>query len=386
MSGTSQTFDVIIIGAGPSGSAAARVVCRAGLSVALIDKAVFPRDKLCGGLVTGRARTQYREVFNGDLDPDLFQAHSQIAFHAGDTRLGDIQTTPTLYLTMRREMDAHLLGLALATGAEDFTGQRIAQIDTDTPKVTLEDGTVLSGKILIGADGVNSAVARALFGRAFDPARIGFALEVEAPLGPETDTIRIDFDAASWGYGWRFPKAQSTTIGVGGLQAPNPDMKARLADYRAKLDDQASCPVKGHFLPFGDFKRVPGRGHVLLVGDAAGLVDPITGEGIAYAFQSGAMAGAAAVGVIAAGRPQDALRRYRRALRPVHRGLRMAGWLRPLIFAPRFTPLFRRAFGRSSVVKGAYLRLLAGEVEYPGLCLLVLRRLPRAALRHFRRR
>ena len=386
MSVNSRIFDLIIIGAGPAGSAAAMTARRAGLSAALIDKAKFPRDKLCGGLVTGRARTQYRETFGGDLDPALFQAHNQIAFHAGDVRLGEIQKTPTLYLTMRRDMDAHLLGLALAAGAKDFTGQRVAQINTENPTVTLDDGTVLTGKILIGADGVNSIVARALFGRAFDPARIGFALEVEAPPGPATNTIRIDFDAASWGYGWRFPKAGSTTIGVGGLQAPNPDMKAQLAKYRAALDDDASCPVKGHFLPFGDFKRMPGRGRVLLVGDAAGLVDPITGEGIAHALQSGAAAGIAAANAIADGKPQSALRRYRTALRPLHRGLRMAGWLRPLIFEPRLNPLFRRAFGQSSVVKGAYLRLLAGDVEYPGLCLLVLRRLPGAALRHLRLR
>ncbi len=385
MSVNSQTFDLIIIGAGPAGSAAAITARQAGLSAALIDKAKFPRDKLCGGLVTGRARTQYRETFGGDLDPDLFQAHSQIAFHAGDARLGEIQETPTLYLTMRRDMDAHLLGLAVAAGAANFTGQRIAEIDTDAPKITLGNGTVLTGKILIGADGVNSAVARALFGRAFDPARIGFALEVEAPPGSATDTIRIDFYAASWGYGWRFPKAGSTTIGVGGLQAPNPDMKAHLAKYQAALGDDDTCPVKGHFLPFGDYKRIPGRGRALLVGDAAGLVDPITGEGIAHALQSGTAAGLAAADAIAFGRPQSALRRYRRTLRPLHRGLRMAGWLRPLIFEPRLKPLFRRAFCRSSVVKGAYLRLLAGDVEYPGLCLLVLRRLPGIAIRHLRR-
>ena len=64
----------------------------------------------------------------------------------------------------------------------------------------------------------------------------------------------------------------------------------------------------------------------------------------------------------------------------------MAVWLRPLIFAPRLKPLFRRAFARSSVLKGAYLRLLSGQIEYPGLCLLVLRRLPGAALRHMRLR
>ncbi|HEY9038610.1 MAG TPA: geranylgeranyl reductase family protein [Roseovarius sp.] len=386
MFGASQTFDILIIGAGPAGAAAAITACRAGLSAALIDKAAFPRAKLCGGLVTGRAQKQYREIFDGDLDPALFQPHGEVAFHADGAQLGPIAQTPTLHLTMRWDMDAHLLGLALASGAADFTGRRIAHINTETPSVTLEDGTLLTARILIGADGVNSAVARALFGRAFDPERIGFAMEIEAPPAPASDTIRIDFDAASWGYGWRFPKAGGTTIGVGGLHLLNPDMKARLAGYRAALDVDATCPVKGHFLPFGDYKRAPGRGRVLLAGDAAGLVDPITGEGIAHALHSGAAAAVAAAEAIACGRPDTALRRYRRALRPLHRDLRMAVWLRTLIFGPRLKPLFRRAFARSSVVKDAYLRLLAGQIEYPGLCLLVLSRLPRAALRHIRLR
>ncbi len=384
MSDTARTFDLLIIGAGPAGAAAAMTACRAGLSAALIDKAAFPRAKLCGGLVTGRARTQYREIFGGELDPVLFQTHSEIAFHADGAQLGPVEQSPALYLTMRWGMDAHLLGFALAAGAADFTGQRIAKISPETTSVTLADGTLLTGRILIGADGVNSAVARALFGRAFDPARIGFALEIEAPPGLGSDMIRIDFDAASWGYGWRFPKTSGTTIGVGGLQIPNPDMQARLAAYRATLGADAARAVKGHFLPFGDYKRVPGRGRVLLAGDAAGLVDPITGEGIAHALRSGAAAASAAAEAIASGRCDTALPRYRRMLRPLHRDLRMAVWLRPLIFAPRLKSLFRRAFARSSVLKGAYLRLLAGQIEYPGLCLLVLRRLPGVALRHLR--
>jgi flavin-dependent dehydrogenase len=294
-------------------------------------------------------------------------------------------------------MDAHLLALAVTAGAADFTGRRITDLDTDMPAVTLEAGTHLTARILIGADGVNSMVARALFGRAYDPARVGFALEIEAPPLPAARraAIRIDLGAADWGYGWHFPKSCGTTIGVGGINGQNPDMKGHLASYRGILGDDCEAPVKGHFLPFGDFRRNPGRGRVLLVGDAAGLVDPITGEGIAYALHSGAAAALAAAGALAAssgpaasalagGRASGALPAYRRALKPVHRALRMACWLRPLIYGARTRPIFLRAFAASSVLKGAYLNLLAGRIEYPALCRLALGRLPRALWRHRR--
>ncbi|WP_324753533.1 hypothetical protein [Roseovarius sp. Pro17] len=117
--------------------------------------------------------------------------------------------------------------------------------------------------------------------------------------------------APAWGYGWQFPKARSTTIGNDGREAKNPRIKSQLATYRARLDDGSDARFKGHFLPFGDYRRIPGKGRVLLTGDAAGH---------------------AAAEAIATGRPRTALPAYSRVLRPVHRALHMACWLRPLMF------------------------------------------------------
>lgn len=380
-----RTFDILIVGAGPAGSAAAVTARREGLTVALIDKARFPRDKLCGGLFTGRSAALYRQIFGLEVDPALFEPRQDISFHAHGAQLGPVQRAPTLYLTMRRDMDAHLLDLARAAGAADFTGRRVSRIDITAPGVTLADGTHLTSRIMIGADGVNSIVARALFGRSFDPARIGFALELEAPPTPGAPILQIDFTAMRWGYGWRFPKTRSTTVGVGGLSRENPHMQAGLAAYQRPADG-ASPTVKGHHLPFGDYRRVPGAGRVLLAGDAAGLVDPVTGEGIAYAMQSGAAAADAAVWALQHQRPGIALAAYRRAVAPIHRSLRMAIWLRPLIMSARTQTMFHSAFARSSVLKAAYLRLLAGELEHSDLFWLVLRRLPGAVLRHMQGR
>ncbi|QIE45563.1 geranylgeranyl reductase family protein [Pseudohalocynthiibacter aestuariivivens] len=379
------TFDLIILGAGPAGSAAAVTARQAGLSVAVIDKAVFPRAKLCGGFFTGRAEGYYRDIFQRPLDPQMFQPREKIAFYLDGTPLGDASDTLPLYLTMRWDMDAHLFDLAVQAGAADFSGHRVAALDLAARSVVLDGGTTLWYQSLIGADGVQSMVARALFGQSFDKTKIGFALEVEAPPQAENAVVRIDFDAASWGYGWQFPKRASTTIGIGGLQSQNSDIQARLATYRARLGDDSPARVKGHFLPFGNYRRVPGRGAVLLAGDAAGFVDPITGEGIAYALQSGHMAAIAAANAIRTGQPDSAMRHYARLVRPIQRSLRLACFLRPLIFASRLRPFFRRAFANSTTVKHAYLSMLSGKVEYPQLMRLTARRLPGALWRSLRR-
>lgn len=380
-------FDILVIGAGPAGSAAATWAARQGRRVALIDKARFPRDKLCGGLFTERSRATYRAVFGQDFDLSRAISRTEIAFwHTGRT-LAVLHDIPPLHLTMRRDLDDTLFRHALAAGAADYSGRAIAQLSDNT--VTFRDGTTISGDVLIGADGVNSIVARHLFGAAFSGDNIGFGLEIEVPptaQAPANQPLRIDFAAASWGYGWSFPKQGSTTVGVGGLHAPNPDMKARFSDYLLSLGlDPAQARFKGHYLPFGDFRQTPGRGPVLLAGDAAGLVDPITGEGIALAMQSGQLAAQAALDALAAGAPDTALPRYRTALKDIHRNLRIALRLRGFIFAPRWQKAFTATFRRSGTVRMQYMRLLAGEVDYPELARSVAARIPRYLLNALRR-
>jgi geranylgeranyl reductase family protein len=382
-------FDVIVIGAGPSGASAAYVAARAGLRVALIDRKIFPRDKLCGGLITGRARRHYAEIFGHDMPFDPQDRKTTVDFRYRGQPVGIIEDAPALCATMRWDMDAMLCAHAMGAGAQDFTGQAVAEIDRDARTVTLKGGLVLGFGVLIGADGVNSQVARALFGQPFDRARIGFGLEIEtggAHIDPAAP-IRIDLAAAQWGYGWVFPKRCSTTVGVGGLLGKNPEMKRAMSAYCDMLGiDAAEASFKGQFLPFGDFRTVPGQDAVLLAGDAAGLVDPITGEGIGYAMQSGQLAAKAALAALSAGQPETALTRYRHALRPVHRALRMARLIRPVIFLPALEPGFARAFQRSSTLRRDYLRLMAGEVEYEQILARLVLRLPRLGLTALRAR
>ena len=387
MSQDQDSFDILVIGAGPAGSAAACWAAKQGARVGLIDKARFPRNKLCGGLFTGRSRTYYREIFGQDFDPSKAVTRDEISFFHDGTCLATLTNVPPFNLTMRVDLDATLYQHAIDAGAVDLTGQPIAQLADNT--ITFRDGRWVTARVLIGADGVNSITARHLFGAPFDKNTIGFGLEIEASTteqSPEDQPLRIDFAAATWGYGWSFPKQGSTTVGVGGLLQPNPDMKGHFAAYLDTLNlDPDRTRYKGHYLPFGDFRPIPGRGHILLAGDAAGLVDPITGEGIAFAMKSGQLAAQAACDALSEDAPETALPRYQRSLKDIHRNLKIARNLRRIIFAPRWQTAFTNTFRRSGTVRMQYMQLLAGEVEYPALAGAVLRRLPRYIVNRFRR-
>jgi geranylgeranyl reductase family protein len=363
------THDLIILGSGPAGAAAGVTSARAGLRVALVDRVAFPRDKLCGGGFTGRSRRHLVEVFGRDVDGDLFLPCQRTRLTGDGVTLGDHPDAPTIWMTMRRDFDAMLHAEAARAGCEVHAPARIAGLDPQAATVTLQGGATLSAPLILGADGANSALARALFGRAYDPARIGFGLEVEVPRpAPEAeDAVEIDLAAAAWGYGWAFPKTRSMTIGVGGLQARNPDMRAHLDRYLARRAAGAAPKCKGAFLPFGDFRPVPGQGRALLAGDAAGLVDPITGEGIAWAMKSGQLAAQAVVQALAAGAPDRALGLYTRALRPIHAELRRARALRAMIYQPRLQAAFLRLVAREPGLQRRYLALLAGDLDYADL-------------------
>ncbi len=374
-----QSYDLLVLGSGPAGSAAAITAAQAGLSVALIDKSAFPRDKLCGGGLTGRSVRYMAEVFGMTPDTALFLPSTQFRLTFAGRVIGHEAEAPVLQMTMRRDFDAALHVRAQSSGVTVFAPVKLSQIDTDAPSVTLSDGRCLRGRILIGADGANSAVARALYGRAFDPAEIGFGLEVELDRElTEDNTTEIDLGAAHWGYGWVFPKNGSITLGVGGVHAKNPDMKAHFRNYLAQHAPQFDAEklrCKGAFLPFGAYRKTPGRGPVLLAGDAAGLVDPITGEGIAWAMKSGQFAGQAAAEALQSGTPPMAA--YMARLGYIHREMAAARRIRALIYATPVRNYFPGAVERNPSMTRSYLRLLAGDLDYADLGHRVLWRIAR---------
>ncbi|HMO71812.1 MAG TPA: geranylgeranyl reductase family protein [Paracoccaceae bacterium] len=354
-------FDVAVLGAGPAGAAAAVTVARAGLRVALIDRARFPRDKLCGGGVTGRAAAAMQTVFGIGPDPGRTLAARHVRLVAGARVLGDWPDAPPILMVMRRDLDARLAGAALAAGAADLTGQRAKGVEPGA--VILDSGTRLAARIVIGADGAAGVAARALHGRAFDPAEVAFALETEAPGIPDA-AVEIDLCAAAWGYGWAFPKSEGMTVGIGGIRSKNPDLPARMAAYAGR-HGAAGLRCKGAFIPSG--RVVAGRGAILLAGDAAGCVDPVTGEGIAWAIDSGHRAGLAAIGALAAGAPATAAALHWRGMARMRGELRRARLLAQLVHRPWLQARCHDLLTGRPGLQRRFLDLLAGRMDYADL-------------------
>lgn len=289
-----ERFDVLVAGAGPAGSAAAIHLARGGARVLLADRARFPRDKPCGGGITGRALRHAP----CDISPVV-----ERAVHTFELRLHHRRSfrrtsnEPLILMTQRRRLDAHLAEQAVAAGASFRDSARVEQIEIGASGVTASvGGDPVSADVLVGADGANGVVARAA-GLEEGIVR-GVALEGNVSWelldrGRFASTAAIELGAPAGGYGWLFPKGDHANLGVGGWAREGPHLRgylARLAGGYA-VDPAAIADVRGHRLPMRRIgASVPGRDRVLLVGDAAGLVDPLSGDGIYEAFVSARLA------------------------------------------------------------------------------------------------
>ena len=357
---------VLIIGGGPAGASAAYKLAGHGLDAAVVDKAVFPRDKLCGGLLTLRSRTTYSRIFAAPWDPVVdFTAHGVKFFHRASL-LNEVADSSELYFTRRLDFDHYLLDQAMRRGATAYLGDAVVALDIHEKTCRLRSGAEFTFDFMVGADGVNSLVAKSLFGKAFDHDSIAFALEMEVDrqqFPQPLDAPEIVFGLARWGYGWVFPKKDTLTVGIGGLHAKNPELKkALLAFLATRFGSIPAGRIKGHYLPFGDYRKVPGRDNVLLCGDAAGLVEPITGEGIAFAMQSGLYAAEAVIEAAAAG--AVALPFYQRRYRHIARDFDHANRLRYLLFPSACERLFLKLLPTSRTLPRKHLELMADKLQY----------------------
>ena len=348
--------DVLIVGAGPAGSAAAVAARDHGLSVLLVDRATFPRDKLCGGALTLRALGVMERVFALQPDPARTLTTGHIRLLAGTRTLCDLPDAPPLSMVMRRDLDAQLRAEAVRRGADPRT-TRVESVDPVTPSITVTGGRTITARILIGADGATSRVARALHG---GPPPMSFALELEAPPRPGI-AVDLDLTAAQSGYGWAFPKTGSLTLGVGGPATRNPDLKATMTAY-ATRHGVPPDGCKGAFLPAGHV--LGGRGAVLLAGDAAGTCEPVTGEGLAWAMASGALAGQAAAQALAMGHPAQAATLHALGLRPIRTELFRARLLARALHHPRLNARFLDLIAASPRLQRRFMALLAGQLDY----------------------
>jgi geranylgeranyl reductase family protein len=288
-----ERVDVLVVGAGPAGSATALHLARAGARVVLAERGRFPRDKPCGGGLTGRALRHAPCRVEAVVEDRVDRFELGLRYRRRFERRSE---TPVILMTQRRRLDALLAEQAAAAGADLREAARVEDLVAAPDGATASvGGSRVHASVVVGADGANGTVARAA-GLGEGIVR-GVALEANVPWGRlDPDRYRgravVELGVVPGGYGWVFPKATHANLGVGGWGGEGPRLRAHLARLaRAHgLADADLAETKGHRLPMRRPGAPSARDRVLLVGDAAGLVDPLSGDGIYEAFVSGRLA------------------------------------------------------------------------------------------------
>lgn len=310
---TSSTPDVVVVGAGPAGSTAARTLALGGARVLVLDRATFPRYKPCGGGLTWRVLGRF---------PYLESALPRITTHAV-TRLymegpgGQSVTVdggrPTVMMVRRVEFDHLLLQLAQQAGAELVEGVEITRAEHRGGMVHLEsrEGRSFDAPLVVAADGVYSVVARRLgFNRGWPSSSVALDMMEETPAdqlrATDQQTLWVSFAPGDGhGYGYIFPKANWVNVGVGYLlssfksdiaQSPYQVHESFVANVRKRglltgASDRARFTP--YQIPIGGPLPVTARRGVYLAGDAGGFVNGFSAEGIFFAMVSGDLAGRA---------------------------------------------------------------------------------------------
>ena len=315
MEKTVVDFDVIICGAGPAGSTCALALADSGLRVAVIEKSSFPRDKVCGDAVAayipkvlGTLHTKFKDALS-TFNEKVVVNNCRIV--APNTNSFDITYSESGFISTRVSWDNYLFELASAEkNVTFFLNQAITDVSIDKVKseITVQTDTRLfKGKIVIGCDGAHSIVNKKIVGTKMDLNHYsgGVRSYYKNVTGIPDQTFEIHFikDLLP-GYFWIFPiKDNMANVGLGALSADISKRKLNLrkvfhdvinnVEYLKKrfTDAEQVGDLEGFGLPLGSRKVKMSGDNFMLCGDAASLIDPLSGEGIGQAMVSGRYAG-----------------------------------------------------------------------------------------------
>ncbi|MGI9155498.1 MAG: NAD(P)/FAD-dependent oxidoreductase [Marmoricola sp.] len=345
-------WDLVVVGAGPAGAATALGARHAdpSLRVLLLDRADFPRDKCCGDGIAPHVLEALASV-GVDRAAAGWATLTRLELTRGGSSVTGTMARP-VHVIPREVFDARLVEAATAAGAR-FARHRVSGLARHGDEVVLDDR--IRARVVVGADGAHSVV-RSWLGDA-GPGRRALAIRGYAPTPVErrgSQVIRYG-DRRQPSYAWAFDRGDGlSNVGYGELlpdHGGDHPSRALLLEQLERLlpgSTTAGTSWRAHHLPLSGWRWQQPDGPVLLTGDAAGLVNPMTGEGIYYAVATGILAGRAAAHALAAGDPGRAGGLHRRSVRQaLARNLRHTWFASRLSRLPTFVDASIAAAGRN---------------------------------------
>lgn len=361
-------MDVLVVGAGPAGATVASGLAQAGLQVTLLEKAQLPRFKACSGGLPAKVRPLV------DLSDDTFMDQVEDVIHRvkftyrHEDPVVVESEDPLVYMVRRDRFDHALITEAARRGARILDGVEVIGVDPAGPRVRVRTTKgEFAARVVVGADGVHSAVARSI-GQG-NHEKLGFAFQAEVPASARAleqwrGTVGGDFGRLPHGIGWVFPKAEHLSVGLLSFTRRRGWKREELFDFLKGHDldfDPERTRVYGHFLPRWHGQKAFQVHNVLLLGDAAGIVNPMTGAGVEAAMRSAHIA----VEVIrdAFWHGDERLERYSpRVIREVCREFLDVRAMAKLFFT--FTQLSYQMGVKNPQFSRIAARLLTGSMDY----------------------
>jgi menaquinone-9 beta-reductase len=333
-------YDVVIIGGGPSGSMTGISLQKKGFKSCIIDKSKFPREKLCGGLLTQKT-IDFLTTNCPAINPDDFivEKTNKVDFYTGNNKVTTLETKTEYYFTERKTFDYLLIQEYKRLGGEVFEHVRVKSDSIDLKNNVIRTANnIFKFKFVVGADGCNSVLTKKVGIKRDDY----LAVEGECDRNPAHEKdFRIYLGVAKKGYGWYFPKKDYYSVGIGGDNSKGNILKQANAFF-SEFGFDTVRNQKGAFIPSGkqfDFSKL--HKNTIVVGDAAGFIDPITGEGLYFALLSGLFA-ANAIKSASVNSTKNAKRYYLSEVRSLRKNISSAFSLHKLFHYPAILRWFVR--------------------------------------------
>ena len=376
-------YTAVIVGGGPSGSACAIRLAQSNINCCIVDKAKFPRNKLCAGLTTEKTRRLLFQLLKDRSPEDILSAINRNTVHGiklfqGYEEFADQPFSKEWVLVNRRDYDNLLVDhFRNDLGGDVYDGISIKKYDLAQHQLLLDDGTILSYDYLIAADGAAGHLAT-LCGCAIAPEKKAFCLEINVNSGDfdyENDKVGIYFNVLKGGYVWVFPKGDTVCLGLGCLYDHKTDYKKVFQDFLTEtgLRNPENYPLSGAFLPYGTCNPRPfsDEFNVLFVGDSAGYADPITGEGLYLAFQSGINAADSLAEGLGNGKTfEQVAADYTRSMKPFARIIKKGALMQKLLYTKPILFSVRTAVKIMPKLVTRYCDKMISQYDYDYLFLI----------------